>query len=105
VNGYKLVYLDNAATSQKPEAVLKALRDYYGGYNANVHRGVHALRYLLHHSHIELFIEIPASLYASSQHYNWLLYHHGMKLILCRLPDPCSVAVFTNCLPAGLFVW
>jgi hypothetical protein len=50
VNGYKLVYLDNAATSQKPEAVLKALRDYYGGYNANVHRGVHALRYLLHHS-------------------------------------------------------
>ncbi|KAG0584054.1 hypothetical protein KC19_3G181300 [Ceratodon purpureus] len=43
VNGYKLVYLDNAATSQKPESVLKALRDYYGGYNANVHRGVHAL--------------------------------------------------------------
>lgn len=44
VNGYKLVYLDNAATSQKPASVLKALRDYYEGYNANVHRGIHALR-------------------------------------------------------------
>ncbi|XP_024363150.1 cysteine desulfurase 1, chloroplastic [Physcomitrium patens] len=43
VNGYKLVYLDNAATSQKPASVLKALRDYYEGYNANVHRGIHAL--------------------------------------------------------------
>ncbi|KAG0598199.1 hypothetical protein M758_12G054200 [Ceratodon purpureus] len=43
VHGYKLVYLDNAATSQKPASVLKALRDYYEGYNANVHRGVHAL--------------------------------------------------------------
>lgn len=44
VNGYKLVYLDNAATSQKPASVLNALRDYYEGYNSNVHRGVHALR-------------------------------------------------------------
>lgn len=43
VNGYKLVYLDNAATSQKPASVLNALRDYYEGYNSNVHRGVHAL--------------------------------------------------------------
>jgi cysteine desulfurase / selenocysteine lyase len=38
-----LVYLDNAATSQKPEAVLHALDDYYRRYNANVHRGVHTL--------------------------------------------------------------
>nr|WP_324616358.1 cysteine desulfurase [Lusitaniella coriacea] len=38
-----LVYLDNAATSQKPLAVLNALRDYYEGYNANVHRGAHTL--------------------------------------------------------------
>jgi cysteine desulfurase / selenocysteine lyase len=38
-----LVYLDNAATSQKPQAVLDALSDYYSGYNSNVHRGVHAL--------------------------------------------------------------
>ncbi|HEY9672698.1 MAG TPA: cysteine desulfurase [Waterburya sp.] len=43
VNGKPLVYLDNAATSQKPLAVLNALRQYYDGYNANVHRGAHAL--------------------------------------------------------------
>ncbi|XP_022995079.1 cysteine desulfurase 1, chloroplastic-like isoform X2 [Cucurbita maxima] len=43
VNGSKLVYLDNAATSQKPRAVLKALQNYYEAYNSNVHRGMHFL--------------------------------------------------------------
>ena len=43
VNGKPLIYLDNAATSQKPTAVLQALQDYYQGFNANVHRGAHAL--------------------------------------------------------------
>ncbi|KAJ7961868.1 Cysteine desulfurase [Quillaja saponaria] len=43
VNGSKLVYLDNAATSQKPAPVLKALQNYYEGYNSNVHRGIHFL--------------------------------------------------------------
>ncbi|MBO1348284.1 MAG: SufS family cysteine desulfurase [Hormoscilla sp. GUM202] len=43
VNGKPLVYLDNAATSQKPIAVLNTLRDYYSEYNSNVHRGVHTL--------------------------------------------------------------
>jgi cysteine desulfurase/selenocysteine lyase len=38
-----LVYLDNAATSQKPRAVLDAERDYYEQHNANVHRGIHVL--------------------------------------------------------------
>ena len=38
-----LVYLDNAATSQKPRQVLDALNDYYERHNANVHRGVHVL--------------------------------------------------------------
>src|SRR5690606_2406555 len=41
--GVPLVYLDNAATSQKPESVLRALDDYYRLYNANVHRGIHKL--------------------------------------------------------------
>ncbi|KAL4447986.1 hypothetical protein ABPG75_005205 [Micractinium tetrahymenae] len=41
--GRPLVYLDNAATSQKPEAVLQAMDTYYREYNSNVHRGVHAL--------------------------------------------------------------
>ncbi|XP_065877389.1 cysteine desulfurase 1, chloroplastic [Euphorbia lathyris] len=43
VNGKKLVYLDNAATSQKPNSVLKALQNYYQCYNSNVHRGIHYL--------------------------------------------------------------
>src|SRR5215210_4978014 len=43
VHGKPLVYLDNAATSQKPRQVIRALVDYYEGYNANIHRGVHAL--------------------------------------------------------------
>jgi cysteine desulfurase / selenocysteine lyase len=43
VHGKPLAYLDNAATSQKPEAVLQAVDDYYRRYNANIHRGVHTL--------------------------------------------------------------
>ena len=43
VNGKPLIYLDNAATSQKPEAVIGALTTYYKKYNANVHRGIHKL--------------------------------------------------------------
>ena len=43
VNGHPLVYLDNAASSQKPAAVIDAIAEYYRRDNANVHRGVHAL--------------------------------------------------------------
>ncbi|MSU46163.1 MAG: cysteine desulfurase [Lacunisphaera sp.] len=43
VNGKPLVYLDNAATSQKPQCVIDALTHYYRKDNANVHRGIHAL--------------------------------------------------------------
>jgi len=43
VHGKPLVYLDNAATSQKPLAVIDTIVEYYEGYNANVHRGVHTL--------------------------------------------------------------
>ena len=43
VHGNRLVYLDSAATSQKPRAVINALLDYYRKYNANIHRGIHAL--------------------------------------------------------------
>jgi cysteine desulfurase/selenocysteine lyase len=43
VNGKPLVYLDNAATSQKPQCVIDALVDYYTQDNSNVHRGIHAL--------------------------------------------------------------
>ena len=43
VKGYPLVYLDNAATSQKPQSVIDALVNYYNGFNANIHRGIHSL--------------------------------------------------------------
>jgi cysteine desulfurase/selenocysteine lyase len=43
VNGKPLVYLDSAASSQKPQVVLDAMDDYYRRHNANVHRGVHTL--------------------------------------------------------------
>lgn len=43
VNGKPLVYFDNAATSQTPKVVIDAIVDYYANYNANIHRGVHAL--------------------------------------------------------------
>ena len=43
INGKPLVYLDNAATSQKPQSVIDSLVNYYSTENANVHRGVHTL--------------------------------------------------------------
>src|ERR1051325_2132598 len=43
VYGKPLIYFDNAATSQKPKAVIDSLVKYYSEYNANIHRGVHYL--------------------------------------------------------------
>lgn len=43
INGKPLIYLDNAATTQKPKQVIGKLVDYYSTYNANIHRGVHKL--------------------------------------------------------------
>src|SRR5579875_1699660 len=43
VHGKRLVYLDNAATTQKPKQVIDALVDYYTNYNSNIHRSVHQL--------------------------------------------------------------
>lgn len=43
INGKPLVYFDNAATNQKPQAVIDALTHYYQNFNANVHRGIHTL--------------------------------------------------------------
>jgi cysteine desulfurase/selenocysteine lyase len=43
VKGKPLVYLDNAATTQKPQAVIDALVNYYSNFNANIHRGIHTL--------------------------------------------------------------
>ncbi|MBX9724174.1 MAG: SufS family cysteine desulfurase, partial [Candidatus Obscuribacterales bacterium] len=43
IDGKRLVYLDNSATSQKPQCVIDAITDYYTNYNANIHRGIHTL--------------------------------------------------------------
>lgn len=43
VHGKPLIYLDNAATTQRPSAVIHAITEYYSRYNANVHRAVHTL--------------------------------------------------------------
>ena len=43
INGHRLVYLDSASTSQKPNAVIDAVADYYREYNANVHRGIYTI--------------------------------------------------------------
>jgi len=43
VNGKRLIYLDSAATTQKPESVIRAITEYYSLHNANVHRGIHTL--------------------------------------------------------------
>jgi cysteine desulfurase/selenocysteine lyase len=67
VHGKPLVYLDNAATSQKPLAVLQAMEDYYRLRNANVHRGVHTLseeataQYEGARGRIARFINAPSS--------------------------------------------
>jgi cysteine desulfurase/selenocysteine lyase len=65
INGQELVYLDNAATSQKPKQVIQALTDYYEQTNANVHRGVHTLSieatdgYELARTKVAKFINAP----------------------------------------------
>ncbi len=65
INGQELVYLDNAATTQKPRQVIKTLTDYYERTNANVHRGVHTLSieatdgYELARTKVAKFINAP----------------------------------------------
>ncbi len=67
VHGRPLVYLDNAATTQKPRAVIDALVHYYENYNANIHRGIHALseeataRYEEVRLKVARFIGMPAA--------------------------------------------
>src|SRR5438552_3682692 len=67
VHGKPLVYLDSTATSQKPQAVLDAMDDYYRTTNANIHRGVYELsevatdRYEKARARIARFINAPSS--------------------------------------------
>jgi cysteine desulfurase/selenocysteine lyase len=66
VNGNRLVYLDNAATSQKPLAVLLASRHYYEALNSNIHRGTHHLARLATAAHEKARETVAAHLHAAT---------------------------------------
>lgn len=67
VNGYPLVYLDNAATSQKPAAVINAIKDYYERYNSNIHRGAHHLAQLATEAYENARITVSKHINAASE--------------------------------------
>ena len=58
VHGKPLVYLDNAATSQKPTAVIEAEDRFYREYNSNIHRGVHELSERATHAYEDVRVKI-----------------------------------------------
>lgn len=66
VNGRPLVYLDNAATSQKPRAVLDVSRHYYAAVNSNIHRGTHYLARAATTAHEAARVTVAAHIHASS---------------------------------------
>ncbi|MBA2657105.1 MAG: cysteine desulfurase [Tatlockia sp.] len=68
VNGYPLTYLDNAATTQKPQSVIDAITHYYSFDNANVHRGVHALSVRATKSYEEARDKLRRFIHAKSAH-------------------------------------
>ena len=66
VHGRKLVYLDNAATTQKPQVVLDAITEAYSHWNANVHRGVHHLSQVATQKHEEAREKVAQLIHAHS---------------------------------------
>ena len=67
VHGRALVYLDNAATTQKPQVVMDAIAEAYGQWNANVHRGVHHLSQVATQKHEEARKKVAELLHAQSE--------------------------------------
>ena len=67
INGNELVYLDNAATTQKPEKVIKALESYYRSINSNIHRGVHTLSIRATNAYEEARSKVAAFINAEHQ--------------------------------------
>lgn len=67
VHGRKLVYLDNAATTQKPQVVLDAIVEAYSKWNANVHRGVHHLSQVATQKHEEARKKVASLIHAQSE--------------------------------------
>lgn len=66
VHGRQLVYLDNAATTQKPQVVIDAITEAYSHWNANVHRGVHHLSQLATQKHEEAREKVAQLIHAQS---------------------------------------
>lgn len=112
VNGHKLVYLDNAATTQKPISVLSAVEEYYRLYNANAHRGVYYLSqkaseaYELTRNVVKAFIgadkasEIIFTKNAT-EGFNLLAYSYGMHFI--RPADEIVISIAEH--HSNLVVW
>ncbi len=67
VYGKPLIYLDNAATSQKPLVMINALTDYYAEYNANIHRGVHYLSQKASQAYDDVRVKLQHFINASSE--------------------------------------
>lgn len=72
VNGKPLIYFDNAATSQKPLAVINAIKDYYEQYNSNIHRGAHYLAQLATERYEDARNTIARHLNASEREVNFV---------------------------------
>ena len=68
VNGKPLVYLDNAATTQKPQSVIDAITDYYTHYNSNIHGGTHHLSNLATEAHEKARRTVQAYINAAHDH-------------------------------------
>lgn len=83
VNGKPLVYFDNAATSQTPQQVIDVIVDYYSNYNANIHRGVHALSQEATDAYEEARIKIQK--HFNAEHKHEIIYTsgttHGINLV------------------------
>ncbi|MDY6868138.1 MAG: cysteine desulfurase [Chloroflexota bacterium] len=68
INGNPLVYLDNAATAQKPQSVIDTITDFYTRYNSNIHRGAHHLSNLATDAHEEARKTVQEYINAKSNH-------------------------------------
>lgn len=75
VNGKPLVYLDNAATTQKPQSVIDAITDYYTHYNSNIHRGTHHLSNLATEAHEAARKTVQQ--YINAQHEHEVIFTRG----------------------------
>lgn len=98
VNGMPLVYLDNAATSQTPRQVIDTIVDYYSRYNANIHRGVHALSQEATEAYEAARVKIQKHFNAAKAHEIIMTSGttHGINLV---------AQGFTNLLAAGDEIW